>query len=615
MQRFLARMRAALDEIEQDAPADLALFEYVDLLTAQVAELAAPRDLHSAAAAGDIHTTRALLRKPGVDANAPNEEGARPMYIAAARGHTAIVEMLADEGHVGVSKSTPADAKLLLVESWRSNPPPEYFLEAVHGCIPPLYIAARNGRVDTVRALLQRGADVGQPTTLLETALHGASRDGRTAVITVLLDHGAEVNTVDSSDQSPLWVASKGGHIDAIKICLDHGADLNKVNGFGETPMYVAAERGHVEALKVFIDRGGDVNTANRIGETPMWTASVYGHAEAIRILLAAGAAIPGYDSEGRSPFLAAAQGGHCEALTLLLDHGGVDINQRTRMDGGYDENDPGATAVYLASEGGHVEAVKLLLAAGAATGVCDEDRHARGHAPLHIAAEKGHCEVIAVLLDHGGVDINQVVGEYHECPGETAFLIASRNGRVGVIKLLLKRGVDVNQVDEGGWTPVSSASVEGHADAVHVLLKAGADASVATNDGDAPLHLAARSPRRLDVIRVLAEIWPTNPLAWRMFLMGGGAASELQDYLAPPANRTTRNHLPRLYSKPDMVKEIYKYLHKPRYVDLDQLDTTVTQNTVLGLDGNGRTALQIAEAGGNPLAEVATLLRELSLG
>ena len=79
----------------------------------------------------------------------------------------------------------------------------------------------------------------------------------------------------------------------------------------------------------------------------------------------------------------------------------------------------------------------------------------------------------------------------------------------------------------------------------------------------------------------MLAEVWPTNPLAWRMFLMGGGAASELQDYLAPPANRTTRNHLPRLYSKPDMMKEVYKYLHKPRYVDLLQVDAM------------GRTALR----------------------
>ena len=54
---------------------------------------------------------------------------------------------------------------------------------------------------------------------------------------------------------------------------------------------------------------------------------------------------------------------------------------------------------------------------------------------------------------------------------------------------------------------------------------------------------------------------------------MGGGAASQLQDYLVPPANRTTRNFLPRLYSKPDMVREIWTYLHKPSYVDVGQLD------------------------------------------
>jgi hypothetical protein len=84
------------------------------------------------------------------------------------------------------------------------------------------------------------------------------------------------------------------------------------------------------------------------------------------------------------------------------------------------------------------------------------------------------------------------------------------------------------------------------------------------------------------------------------MFLMGGGAASELQDYLAPPANRTTRNFLPRLYSKPDMVKEIWKYLHKPRYVDVGQLD------------GRGRTAAQVATANGN--GDVAALLQQLSL-
>ena len=78
------------------------------------------------------------------------------------------------------------------------------------------------------------------------------------------------------------------------------------------------------------------------------------------------------------------------------------------------------------------------------------------------------------------------------------------------------------------------------------------------------------------------------------MLLMGGGAASELQDYLAPPANRTTRNFLPRLYSKPDMVKEIWKYLHKPRFVDPGLLDS------------QGRSAAQIAaEHGHRDIVEV----------
>ena len=171
----------------------------------------------------------------------------------------------------------------------------------------------------------------------------------------------------------------------------------------------------------------------------------------------------------------------------------------------------------------------------------------------------------------------------------------------MAAIKFLLGRGADTCKADDSLVTsPVYIASENGEAEAVHVLLKAGANARVADSDGDTALHAAAKFGH-LDVVRVLAERWPTNPLAWRMFLMGGGAASELQDYLAPSPNQATRNHLPRLYSKPDMMKEVYTYLYKPRYADLDQTD------------GVGNTALQVAEAHGKE--EVATLLRELGLG
>ena len=218
------------------------------------------------------------------------------------------------------------------------------------------------------------------------------------------------------------------------------------------------------------------------------------------------------------------------------------------------------------------------------------------GCAPVWCASRVGHVEVLKLLLDCG-VDVNAVSNR-----GETPLYAAAREGHVAAIKLLLGRGADIHKADDDGRTPVYTASESGEVEAVHVLLKAGADANVATNlniVGNAPLHSAAEKGY-LDVVRVLAERWPTNPLAWRMFLMGGGAASELQDYLAPSPNQATRNHLPRLYGKPDMMKEVYTYLYKPRYADLDQTD------------GAGNTALQIAEAHGKE--EMATLLRALSL-
>ena len=69
-----------------------------------------------------MHTTRALLRKPGVDVDAENENGTTAMYIAAAHGHTAVVEVLADEAHADVSKSTPDDAR---------RPPPSALAQAI----------------------------------------------------------------------------------------------------------------------------------------------------------------------------------------------------------------------------------------------------------------------------------------------------------------------------------------------------------------------------------------------------------------------------------------------------------------------------------------------------
>lgn len=85
-------------------------------------------------------------------------DGATALYIAAAHGHTAFVELLVDEGGADVSRATTKEAPSLLAKMWQSDDEKG----VPDGGASPLYIAAKNGHPATVRALVERGADVNQ---------------------------------------------------------------------------------------------------------------------------------------------------------------------------------------------------------------------------------------------------------------------------------------------------------------------------------------------------------------------------------------------------------------------------------------------------------------------
>jgi ankyrin repeat protein len=62
-----------------------------------------------------------------------------------------------------------------------------------------------------------------------------------------------------------------------------------------------------------------------------------------------------------------------------------------------------------------------------------------------------------------------------------------------------------VNAEDEGGWTPILSASSSGHTQVVHCLVKAGANVNVSNSALRTPLHYAA-SKGHEHVIRLLID-------------------------------------------------------------------------------------------------------------
>ena len=62
----------------------------------------------------------------------------------------------------------------------------------------------------------------------------------------------------------------------------------------------------------------------------------------------------------------------------------------------------------------------------------------------------------------------------------------------IQVLRLLLRKGADVNATDEAGWTPLMLAVRSSRQAAVEALLEAGADAAAQNRQGATAVHLAA---------------------------------------------------------------------------------------------------------------------------
>lgn len=86
--------------------------------------------------------------------------------------------------------------------------------------------AALKGDLGEVKKLVEQGHNVNHALGDGETALTSAVRGGRVDVVRFLLAKGADVNQQNwLSDRTPLMLAAHSGDTEIIKVLLDHGAD------------------------------------------------------------------------------------------------------------------------------------------------------------------------------------------------------------------------------------------------------------------------------------------------------------------------------------------------------------------------------------------------------
>ena len=86
-------------------------------------------------------------------------------------------------------------------------------------------------------------------------ALIRAATDGKLEYVRELLEKGAEVNAREKNGLTALKAASGRGHLEIVKLLLEKGADLNAEDkGFS---LRAAAWTGRLELAKLMLDKGG----------------------------------------------------------------------------------------------------------------------------------------------------------------------------------------------------------------------------------------------------------------------------------------------------------------------------------------------------------------------
>lgn len=115
--------------------------------------------------------------------------------------------------------------------------------------------------------------------TARRTALHFAALDANLETVRVLLDLGANVQAFDDTDHNALFYAAKNNDVEMLKLVVGKGADVTvRSPQIGATPLHVAANYGSVAAADFLLSNGADINALNLDRCTPLVNAMLGGH-------------------------------------------------------------------------------------------------------------------------------------------------------------------------------------------------------------------------------------------------------------------------------------------------------------------------------------------------
>ena len=108
----------------------------------------------------------------------------------------------------------------------------------------------------------------GQQASRQSRELLDAARNGKVGTVRSLLEEGINPNIKDADGRTPLHLAADNGHQATAGMLLQHGAQINAKDGMEKTPLDLARGAGHSGCARFLVGKGG-LRSVDHVSSAP----------------------------------------------------------------------------------------------------------------------------------------------------------------------------------------------------------------------------------------------------------------------------------------------------------------------------------------------------------
>jgi ankyrin repeat protein len=307
----------------------------------------------------------------------PKREGGQVdwLTLAAARGDTAAVKMLAATAPQGESLALLAAAKagkaenIAVLSASSAKPAPDALGRS------PVMFAVTSGNAELLDVVLRAKSDISLKDKAGFSAIDLAAQTCKPNLFEKLLEAGA---VIDGKGQSPSplpRIAQHCSNWSEFKRFFAK-ADMNIVDAEGRGAAWYAAQKGDVSLLGWLFDQGAKFDLADSQGITPIHIAALSKQVTSLKFILSKIDSVDIPAVRGTTPLMYAAYAGCAQCVDALIKKK-ADLTQK---------NQDGDTALMFAVRSGNGQVAQNLLEAGSN----GDARNAAGDTPKKLGMRLG---------------------------------------------------------------------------------------------------------------------------------------------------------------------------------------------------------------------------------